>query len=194
MLHAWGAALLEGRKGFQLRYQWTDWARISPHAAIAVIAAEDQLFRDHRGFDFHAITRAMNRNRHGRTLRGASTITQQTAKNLFLYAGKSFWRKGLEAYFTVLMEALWPKRRILEVYLNIAQFGDGIYGIGAASEVFFHKPAASLTANEAALLAAALPNPLILKADKPSRYLLKRRQWILRQVRLLDEHDYLGRL
>lgn len=193
MLEAWAGALLQGQ-AFALRYRWTAWNELSPQAALAVIASEDQLFPEHHGFDFQAMSRAVSANRKGRPLRGASTISQQTAKNLFLYSGKSLWRKALEAYFTILLETLWPKRRILETYLNIAQFGRGIYGIGAAAEAFFHKPASRLSAPEAALLAAVLPNPVVLRADQPSAYVLKRRQWILRQMRLMGGHNVLDRL
>lgn len=193
MLEAWAGGLLSGQN-LDLRYQWTAWDAISPEAALAVMASEDQLFPEHDGFDFHAISRAISSNRKGRPLRGASTISQQTAKNLFLYSGKSLWRKALEAYFTVLLEGFWPKQRILETYLNIAQFGKGIYGVSAAAETFFHKPARDLTTPEAALLAAVLPNPVVLRADRPSNYVLKRRQWIMRQMRLMGGRGYLNRL
>lgn len=193
MLEAWTGALLAG-KHLDLRYRWTAWDAISPEAALAVMASEDQLFPEHDGFDFHAISRAISSNRKGRPLRGASTISQQTAKNLFLYSGKSLWRKALEAYFTVLLESLWPKRRILETYLNIAQFGKGIYGVSAAAETYFHKPASDLTTPEAALLAAVLPNPVVLRADRPSNYVLKRRQWIMRQMRQMGGRGFLNRL
>lgn len=191
MLQAWFASLLQPGE-FTLEYRWKPWNEISVHAAAAVVASEDQLFMQHHGFDFKSMRHALHSNRKGRPLRGASTITQQTAKNLFLHAGKSFWRKGLEAYFTVLLEALWPKRRILEMYLNVAQFGKGIYGIGAASQHFFHKDASRLMPTEAALLAAVLPNPLVLRADRPSAYVLRRRQWILRQMPLVAHNDLRG--
>jgi len=128
---------------------------------------------------------------HGKRLRGASTISQQVAKNLFLWPGHSFVRKGLEAYFTVLIETLWPKERILEMYLNIAQFGDGIYGVQAAAERFWHQPALRLSSAEAAALAAVLPNPLRLHAERPSRYVLERRDRILTQMRELGGAAYL---
>ena len=139
--------------------------QISPNAAFAVIASEDQQFPFHAGFDFNSIREAVRAHERGRRLRGASTISQQVAKNLFLWPGHSFVRKGLEAYFTVLIEAMWPKERILEVYLNIAQFGDGIYGVQAAGERFLHKPLRASPLREAALLAAVLPNPERLHAD-----------------------------
>lgn len=172
-------------------YQWVSLEQISPHAAIAVIASEDQQFPFHAGFDFNSIREAVRASEHGRRLRGASTISQQVAKNLFLWSGHSFVRKGLEAYFTVLIETLWPKERILEMYLNVAQFGDGIYGVQAAARRFWHKPAQRLSSSEAALLAAVLPNPERLHADRPSRYVLSRRDWILGQMRDLGGAAYL---
>jgi monofunctional biosynthetic peptidoglycan transglycosylase len=129
----------------------------------------------------------------GKRLRGASTISQQTAKNLFLWNGRSFVRKGLEAYFTVLIEATWPKQRILEVYLNIAEFGDGVYGVGAASELFFHTTPARLGPTQAARLAAVLPSPRRLHADRPSPYVQRRAEWIERQMRQLGGPGYLDR-
>ena len=174
--------------------EWASLEQISPHAAIAVIASEDQQFPFHAGFDFNSIREAVRASERGKRLRGASTISQQVAKNLFLWSGHSFVRKGLEAYFTVLIEALWPKERILEVYLNIAQFGDGIYGVQAAAHRFWHKPAARLSSAEAAPLAAVLPNPLRLRADRPSPYVLLRRDWILGQMRDLGGEAYLRAL
>ncbi len=188
MLTAWASARLEGDREFRLNYRWVGWDEISPQAKLAVIAAEDQMFREHLGFDFQAIEKAWRHNRDGKRPRGASTLTQQTAKNLFLYPGRSYVRKALEAYFTLLIEASWPKRRILEVYLNIAQFGKGIYGISEAARIYFGKPATRLDEREAALLAAVLPNPLLLRADKPSSYVGRRQQWILRQMRQLGSY------
>ena len=167
------------------RYRWTGWEGIAAHAGLAAIAAEDQKFPDHRGFDVAAIQSALDDARDGGRLRGASTISQQTAKNLFLWPGRSLIRKGLEAYLTVLIELCWSKRRILEVYLNIAEFGDGVFGITAASERYFGKRPADLGANEAALLAAVLPNPSGLHADRPSAYVRARQAWIRRQMRQL---------
>jgi monofunctional biosynthetic peptidoglycan transglycosylase len=141
---------------------------------------------------YHAdIREAVRASEHGKRLRGASTISQQVAKNLFLWNGHSFLRKGLEAYFTVLIEALWPKERILEMYLNVAQFGDGIYGVQAAAERFWHKPASRLSSSEAAVLAAVLPNPHVMHADRPSRYVLQRRDEILAQMSGLGGEAYL---
>jgi len=151
-----------------------------------VIAAEDQLFLQHRGFDFEAIEEAMVSSAQGRRLRGASTIIQQVAKNLFLWPDRSFVRKGLEAYFTILIELLWPKQRTLEVYLNIVEFGQHTYGIGAASRHFFGKPAQQLSAEECALLAAVLPNPVELKVAAPSEYVRKRQSFILGQMHDLE--------
>lgn len=155
-----------------------------------MLAAEDQSFAHHHGFNFSAIAEALKRNLNSKRIRGGSTLSQQTAKNLFLSPNRSLMRKALEAGLTVLLELLWPKSRILEVYLNIAQFGDGIYGVESASRAFFGKPAARLEPSEAALLAAALPNPLKLRVDKPSPYVLRRRDWILRQMHQLGEDYY----
>ena len=193
MLESWLGAKFERRHDFALHYRWTPWERVAKTLPIALIAAEDQKFPFHHGFDFDAIQSAIDDADDGERLRGASTISQQVAKNLFLWNGRSFVRKGLEAYFTVLLETLWPKRRILEVYLNIAQFGDGIYGAGAASERFFHTTPARLDSRQAALLAAALPNPLRFHVDKPSAYVQRRVAWIERQANQLGGATYLPR-
>ena len=169
-------------RAYRADYRWVPWDRISPQAALSVIAAEDQNFPTHHGFDFDSIQKAIDAHERGRALRGASTISQQVAKNLFLWPGRSFVRKGLEAYFTVLLEALWSKRRILEVYLNIAELGDGVFGVEAAGRRYFRKAAADLDAGEAALLAAVLPNPMRLRADRPSDYVNEHRAWILQQM------------
>jgi monofunctional biosynthetic peptidoglycan transglycosylase len=161
------------------------WEEISPQAALAVVAAEDQRFFDHQGFDLSAIRDVLRGSRSGERMRGASTITQQVAKNLFLWSDRSFLRKGLEAGLTVFIELLWPKRRILEVYLNVAQLGPGTFGFEAASQRYFRKSAAALTPSEAALLAAVLPNPERLRAERPSAYVRQRQAWVLRQMRLL---------
>jgi monofunctional glycosyltransferase len=170
---------------YSAQYQWVDFDRIAPPMASAVIASEDQNFLHHRGFDWGAIQRAIDHDENSDRLRGASTLTQQTAKNLFLWPGRTWVRKALEAYFTVLLETCWDKRRILETYLNIAEFGDGVYGVEAASQRYFHKPAARLTSEDAAVLAAVLPNPHRLKANAPSRYVRQRQDWILQQMRQL---------
>jgi monofunctional glycosyltransferase len=194
MVEARVAAWQARQRDYRSDYRWVSLEQISPHAAIAVIASEDQQFPFHAGFDFDSIREAVRASEHGKRLRGASTISQQVAKNLFLWPGHSFLRKGLEAYFTVLIETLWPKERILEIYLNVAQFGDGIYGVQAAAERFWHKPALRLSSAEAASLAAVLPNPLRLHAERPSRYVLARRDWILAQMRDLGGPAYLRAL
>jgi monofunctional glycosyltransferase len=178
---------------YTVRHRWVDWAGISSPMKVAVIAAEDQTFPDHNGFDFKSINKAMDERERGRRVRGASTISQQVAKNLFLWPGQSWLRKGLEAYFTLLIETLWPKQRILEVYLNVAEFGRGVFGVGAASEVFYGKSAARLNANDAALLAAVLPSPKRMRVDAPSRYLRSRQQWIMSQMRGLGGASLLSR-
>jgi monofunctional glycosyltransferase len=194
MIEARAQAWMGQRHDYRTDYQWASLEQISPHAAIAVVASEDQLFPFHAGFDFNSIRAAVRASEQGKHLRGASTISQQVSKNLFLWSGHSFLRKGLEAYFTVLIEALWPKERILEIYLNIAQFGDGIYGVQAAAQRFWHIPARNLSSSEAALLAAVLPNPVLMHADRPSRYLLLRRDQILTQMRDLGGASYLRAL
>jgi len=178
--------LVAGGAARDIRQQWVDWSAISPQMGIAVVASEDQRFAEHWGFDLDSIQDAIAERRSGGRARGASTISQQVAKNLFLWPGRSWARKGLEAYITVLIETFWPKRRILEVYLNIARFGDKTFGVGAASRRFFAKRASALSAREAALLAAVLPNPVRMRADDPSPYVRKRAQWIERQMRRLD--------
>jgi len=183
-----------GGKPYAPRHRWVDSAQISPHMKVAVIAAEDQKFPEHRGFDVESINDAMEDRERGGRVRGASTISQQVAKNLFLWPGRSWIRKGLEAYFTVLVELLWGKQRILEVYLNVAEFGRGVFGVGAASEVYFGKRAAQLTPAEAALLAAVLPNPKRLRVDAPSRYVRSRQEWIMEQMRGLGGPSLLTRI
>ena len=172
-----------GSKAYAVRYRWVDWASTSPHVKVAVIASEDQNFPAHYGFDLKAIDEALVDRQRGRRIRGASTISQQVAKNLFLWPQQSWLRKGFEAYFTVLIETLWPKQRILEVYLNVAEFGRGVFGVGAAADVYFHKSAARLNAYDAALLAAVLPSPKRMRVNAPSNYVRERQQWILGQMR-----------
>lgn len=193
MLEDWIGAKLAGDRSFDLHYAWTPWRDVAGSVPIALVAAEDQRFPFHHGFDFEAIQHAIADADDGERLRGASTISQQVAKNLFLWNGRSFVRKGLEAYFTVLIETLWPKRRILEVYFNIAEFGHGIYGVGAASERFFHISPARLDAQQAALLAAVLPNPARLLVARPSAYVRRRAAWIQRQASQLGGAAYLPR-
>jgi len=169
-------------------YHWQPIKHIAEDMRKAVIAAEDQRFAEHNGFDWQAIEAAyaynekQKKNRKAK-VRGASTISQQTAKNLFLWSGRSWVRKGLEAYFTFLIELLWPKERILEIYLNIVEFGDGIYGVDAAAEQFFGKSSARLTASESALLAAVLPNPRVYQVENPGKYIRGRKTWILRNMK-----------
>jgi monofunctional biosynthetic peptidoglycan transglycosylase len=188
------AAWTQRDSAYVFRHSWTDLRRISPNLPLAVVASEDQKFPEHWGFDVAAIEKAYSLNQHSHRVRGASTISQQVAKNLFLWSGRSYFRKGLEAYFTVLIESCWPKRRILEIYLNIAEFGYGTYGAEAAAQRFFHSSAARLTRSDAAVLAAVLPNPQRFSAAAPSRYILGRRDWILRQMQALGGPEMLNEI
>lgn len=178
-------ALLLNDEKFRYRQQWVALNKISPLAPLAVIAAEDQKFPTHHGFDFEAIEKAWEHNRKGRKVHGASTISQQLAKNLFLWPERSLVRKGLEVYFTLLLEGLWPKRRIIEVYLNVVELGPGIFGVEAASRSYFRKSAANLSSQEAALLAASLPSPRKSNPARQSPYLRQRSEQIQEQMRLL---------
>jgi monofunctional biosynthetic peptidoglycan transglycosylase len=174
----------------EIKYEWRNRPQIAAAVARAVIASEDQRFLAHHGFDFNQIEIAIDEYRAGDEMRGASTITQQVAKNVFLWSGRSFVRKGLEAYFTVLLEACLPKQRILEVYLNVAELGDGVFGVEAAARRFFGVNASALTAEQAALLAAVLPNPHKLRVDKPSSYVRSRQSWILGQMKVLETRGH----
>jgi monofunctional biosynthetic peptidoglycan transglycosylase len=194
MAEAQAAAWMNRDSNYVFRHSWVDLDRISPHLPLAVVASEDQKFPEHWGFDVAAIEKAYALNQHHHKVRGASTISQQVAKNLFLWSGRSYFRKGLEAYFTVLIEALWPKRRILEIYLNIAEFGYGTYGAEAAAQKYFHKSAARLTRADAAVLAAVLPNPEHYSAAAPSRYVQQRREWILGQMQALGGPEMLDEI
>jgi monofunctional biosynthetic peptidoglycan transglycosylase len=185
------AAWAKHDRTYVFRRHWVDLNQISPNLPLAVVASEDQKFPEHWGFDVEAIEKAYEMNQHSHRVHGASTISQQVAKNLFLWSGRSYFRKGLEAYFTVLIEACWPKRRILEIYLNIAEFGYGTYGAEAATQRFFHKPAARLTRGDSAVLAAVLPNPERLSAAAPSAYVQQRRDWILGQMQALGGPEML---
>lgn len=169
-------------KGFIIRKQWQPLATISPAMIRAVIAAEDQKFLHHFGFDFDAISKAYANNRDGGRRRGGSTITQQTAKNVFLWPGGSYLRKGVEAYFTVLLELCWSKERIMEVYLNVAEFGPGVYGVESAARIYYQTTARQLTARQAAMLAAILPSPRQWNPARPTAYLVHRQRWILQQM------------
>jgi monofunctional biosynthetic peptidoglycan transglycosylase len=191
MADAQVSAWLDRDSSYVFRHKWVDLSQISPNLPLAVVASEDQKFPEHWGFDVEAIEKAYALNQHSHKVRGASTISQQVAKNLFLWSGRSYFRKGLEAYFTVLIEAMWPKRRILEIYLNIAEFGHGIFGAEAAAQRYFHKPASRLTRADAAVLAAVLPNPERYSAVAPSRYVQQRREWILGQMQALGGPEML---
>lgn len=169
---------------------WISTDNISPNMMLAVIASEDQRFPDHWGFDFDSIQQVLTK-KSKKSARGASTISQQTVKNVFLWDGRSWLRKGLETLLTPAVELVWSKKRILTVYLNVAEFGNGIFGVEAAAQHFFHKSAKNLTKQEAALLAAVLPNPHIYHVNAPSRYLYQRQQWILHQMTLLGGTDFL---
>ncbi|HHH1202142.1 TPA: monofunctional biosynthetic peptidoglycan transglycosylase [Yersinia enterocolitica] len=185
-------ARLTGDFSYVAHSDWVPMDEISPYMALAVMAAEDQKFPEHWGFDVGAIESALAHNqRNQNRIRGASTLSQQTAKNLFLWDGRSWVRKGLEVGLTAGIELVWTKRRILTVYLNIAEFGDGIFGVEAAARHFFNKPASKLSASEAALLAAVLPNPLRFKVNAPSGYVISRQQWILRQMRQLGGKGFI---
>ena len=201
-------AFAHGDWSFRIAHDWRDLSRVSPNLPLALVAAEDQNFAHHHGFDFAAIEmaqahnarmveRAEKRGTPVRRLRGASTISQQTAKNLFLWAGNgpTRWvRKGLEAWYTVLMEALWPKSRILEMYVNFAEFGDGIYGAQAAARSFWGEDASRLSAAESARLAAVLPNPRRYSVARPGPYVSRRAASIQRQMRQLGGVAYLDSL
>jgi monofunctional biosynthetic peptidoglycan transglycosylase len=176
--------LADGRP-LKLDKDWVSYENISPHLPIAVVAAEDQKFTQHFGFDIEAIKKALKHNEKSTKIRGGSTISQQTAKNAFLWPGRTYLRKGLEAYFTLLIEVFWSKKRIMTVYLNVIEMGDGIYGAKSASMNYWGKEPKNLSAEQAALIAACLPNPLKFKADKPSSYLHQRKNWILRNMRNL---------
>jgi len=181
-------------RGDKIDYQWTDWQDLSKHLAIAVLAAEDQRFPDHFGFDLTEIKNAVSDSIKGDQLRGASTITQQVAKNLFLWRTRSLLRKALEAWFTFWIEVLWSKQRTLEMYLNIAQFGPEVYGAGAASRHYFGRPARRIQPAQAALMAAVLPNPYLLSLGNPSDYIRARAGQIQEQVRSLGGPAYLLRI
>ncbi|APR31752.1 monofunctional biosynthetic peptidoglycan transglycosylase [Citrobacter freundii] len=185
-------AWLSGDFGYVAHSDWVSMDEISVWMGLAVIAAEDQKFPEHWGFDVSAIEKALAHNeRNENRIRGASTLSQQTAKNLFLWDGRSWVRKGLEAGLTLGMETVWSKKRILTVYLNVAEFGDGIFGVEAAAQRYFHKPASRLSLSEAALLAAVLPNPMRFKVDAPSGYVRSRQAWIMRQMRQLGGESFM---
>lgn len=173
---------VDEKKELRLYKDWVSMKHISKHVPQAVVAAEDQKFLDHNGFDWEAMQKAWENNKKGKRVKGASTISQQTAKNVFLWPGRNLVRKGLEAYFTFLIETIWSKERIMEVYLNVIEMGEGVYGIEAAGQTFFKKSAAKLNRNEAALIAAVLPNPRRWSPARPTPYIQGRQVWILRQM------------
>jgi monofunctional biosynthetic peptidoglycan transglycosylase len=188
MLYRHYEDLIDDQSVKPIQYQWVSAKKISPNALAAVIASEDQQFYQHFGFDLQSIRSSITTYINGgRRLRGASTISQQVAKNLFLTPSKSFIRKGLEVWFTLLIEILWSKERIVVVYLNIAEFGDHLFGIEAASQHYFGTSAKNISRTQAAMLAATLPNPLQLRAAHPSSYVIRRQNWILRQMRNLSD-------
>jgi monofunctional biosynthetic peptidoglycan transglycosylase len=189
-LQAWG----QGDWGQRIAYDWRDLDDMAASLPVALVAAEDQNFAQHNGFDFKAIEKARKNNARGRKVRGGSTISQQLAKNLFLWSGRSWVRKGIEAWYTALIETMWPKRRILEVYANVAEFGDGVYGAQAAARSFFGKDAARLGAAESARLAAVLPNPKRYNARNPGPYVQRRGNAIQRQMRQVGGDAYLRTL
>lgn len=173
-------------EGLKLKHDWVPMSQMSRHLPVAVIASEDQRFLDHHGFDYEAIQKAVEHNSQHKTMHGGSTISQQTAKNVFLWPGRSWLRKGLEGYFTVLIELLWSKERIAEVYLNSIEMGDGIYGAEAVAQHHFNTSASQLTADQCALIAATLPNPRRFNSAAPSAYMKKRQRKIRREMRYVE--------
>lgn len=173
---------LDGKEA-KMDKTWKPLEEISPHLQLAVVCSEDQNYLKHHGFDFGAIQKAIEHNKKSKRKRGASTISQQTAKNVFLWPGRSWLRKGLEVYFTFLIELFWSKERIMEVYLNVIEMGDGIYGAEAASQAYFKKPAKDLSKQQAATISSVLPNPILYNAKKPGSYIQGRVNWTLQQMR-----------
>ncbi len=187
-------AIIDNSKSSEIQYKWKSYEDISPNLPISMIASEDQLFLEHFGFDFKALEKAVEHNKKSKKKRGASTLTQQVAKNLFLWPGRSYLRKGLEAWFTFWIEVFWSKKRILEVYMNIAETGKLCFGAEAAAQKHFKTSAKKLNAEQAALITAVLPNPIKMTAGKPSGYVQSRKQHILRQVGLFGGPGYLKNL
>ncbi len=173
---------IEGNEKYETRHDWVPIEEISPYLQLAVICAEDQTFLSHSGFDREAIEKALENNEKGKKLRGGSTISQQTAKNAFLWPGRTWFRKGMEAYFTLLIETLWSKERIMEVYLNSVEMGEGVFGAEAASQYWFKRSAKNLRMEHAAAIAAILPSPQRYKANPAGPYVARRTQWIIRQM------------
>lgn len=184
-----GEQLSEGKE-VKLRKEWRKLEMISPNMVQAVVAAEDNNYLKHFGIDFEAIQKAAELNKKSKVLRGASTISQQTAKNVFLWPDRSWVRKGLEVYFTELIEIFWGKERIMEVYLNVIEMGEGIYGVEEAAQTYFHKPASNLNPHEAAILAAILPNPRKWSPVHPTNYLLRKQQRIIRAMNRIDRVEF----
>jgi monofunctional biosynthetic peptidoglycan transglycosylase len=181
-------------EGYGLKRDYVDFDAMSPNIRLAVMASEDQLFPDHNGFDIKSIKKALESNKKSTRVRGASTISQQVAKNVFLWQGRSWFRKGLEVYFTFMIELLWSKQRILEMYLNVSEMGTGIFGVEAAAQKYFKKPASKLTRTEAARIAACLPNPKKYKAEPASPYVARRTSWILNQMNNLQGDEEVAKL
>lgn len=181
---------LQNDKKLTLKHDWVPIEEISKNLQLAVICSEDQNFLNHNGFDMKAIEKAIDYNKKGKRVRGASSISQQTAKNVFLWPQRSWFRKGLETYFTFLIELFWSKERIMEVYLNSIEMGNGIYGVEEASKYWFKKPAIKLNRNEAAAIAAILPNPLKYRANPATNYIQGRKNWIVRQMNFFGPLDY----
>jgi monofunctional biosynthetic peptidoglycan transglycosylase len=179
--------LTDPEKEVRLKHDWVPLSEISSHVPLAVIAAEDQKFTTHNGFDWESIQQARKEIESGKRFRGGSTISNQTAKNVFLWQGRNLFRKGLEAYFTLLIEGIWGKRRIMEVYLNVIEMGEGIYGIEAAAQYYYKKPALEISRQQAAFIAATLPNPRRWNPTKPTNYLRSRQSWIVRNMNNLGQ-------
>lgn len=186
-------AIMDGKPS-EIHSQWASYDEIDPNCALAVIASEDQLFPEHNGFDFESLTKAIAKNRQGKKIKGASTISQQVAKNVFLWQDRSYFRKALEAYFTVLIEFIWGKERILEVYLNVAETGKMTFGIEEACRRYYGHTSAKVSTTEAARIAACLPNPNIYSIEHPSGYVAKRTSFIKRQMRALGGNNFLKNL
>ncbi|MBI4929444.1 MAG: monofunctional biosynthetic peptidoglycan transglycosylase [Bacteroidetes bacterium] len=179
--------MFDSKREVKLKKDWVSLEEISPNLLLAVVCSEDQNFLEHNGFDFDAIEKAVKHNKNHKRKRGASTISQQTAKNVFLYDGRNWIRKGFEVYFTFMIELFWNKERIMKAYLNVIEFGDGVYGAEAASQEFFHISAKKLSREQAALLAAVLPAPKKFSVKNPSPYVRRRQQWILGQMENFGE-------
>ena len=192
MLYRCGQQLFSADKKLKMKKDWTSLDETSSAMPLAVIAAEDQNFEEHFGFDFNAIKKAQqyNEHHHGKRMKGASTISQQTAKNVFLFPARSWVRKGFEVYFTALIEIFWSKKRIMEMYLNVIETGEGIYGAEAAAQEYFHKPAKKLSIREASLIAAVLPNPRKWNPAKPTAYIQRKSGRIMHFMSQLDVKDF----